>query len=365
MGQGMTMTHSTPHRGQIEIDGATGEGGGQVLRTALALSLVTGTGFRMHSIRANRERPGLQRQHLTAVRAAQAVGRASVTGADVGSREVTFAPVAIVGGEHHFAIGTAGSTTLVLQAVLPALLRASESSRVTLEGGTHNPLAPPFEFLAQTLATELGATGARVRATLERHGFFPAGGGRIVVEVTPADAPRRYERLEPIAGAEIAASAMVAHLHARIARTELDTLAPLLGIAAHALRADEIGACDGPGNAVVVTVDGGTIVETFSSIGQKHVGAAEVANQLAAEVQAYLACGAPVGAHLADQLLAPLTVLAGGSFLTGTPTLHTRTAAEIITRFTGQPITFEPVSPGRCHIHVPAASPARSGGSHE
>ena len=160
----------------LTIDGSAGEGGGQILRTSLALSLVTGKPFRIEKIRAGREKPGLLRQHLTAVNAAAAVGRAEVQGAALGSRELVFHPSAPAPGAYSFAVGTAGSTTLVLQTILPALLTAPGPSTVTLEGGTHNPFAPPHDFLARAFLPLLSRMGAEVAATLERPGFYPAGG---------------------------------------------------------------------------------------------------------------------------------------------------------------------------------------------
>src|SRR5512143_2963577 len=133
----------------LEIDGASGEGGGQILRSSLALSLVTGIPFRIVNVRAGRKRPGLMRQHLTAVQAAAAVGQARVAGADVGSRELTFEPGTVRAGDYRFSVGTAGSATLVFQTVFPALALAKAPSSVTVEGGTHNPMAPPFDFLAR------------------------------------------------------------------------------------------------------------------------------------------------------------------------------------------------------------------------
>src|SRR5438067_13764949 len=127
----------------LTIDGSRGEGGGQVLRTSLALSLITGRPFRIAKIRAGRERPGLMRQHLTAVRAAAEVSRAEVAGAAVGSQEVTFRPGPVAAGSYTFSVGTAGSATLVFETVLPALALAGGPSTVALEGGTHNPHAPP------------------------------------------------------------------------------------------------------------------------------------------------------------------------------------------------------------------------------
>src|SRR5262245_54640574 len=133
----------------ITIDGSAGEGGGQILRTSIALSCVTGRPFRIDNIRAGRRKPGLLRQHLTAVQAATAIAAARVTGAEIGSRTLSFEPSQPRGGEYRLAVGTAGSATLVFQTILPALLFARERSDVTLEGGTHNPGAPPFDFLAR------------------------------------------------------------------------------------------------------------------------------------------------------------------------------------------------------------------------
>ena len=170
----------------LTINGSQGEGGGQILRTALAMSLVTGKPFRIVRIRAGRKKPGLLRQHLTAVQAAAQIGQATVEGAAIGSQELTFTPGEIRPGEYRFAVGTAGSATLVLQAVLPALLTAPGLSVLTLEGGTHNPFAPPFDFLHRSYLPLVNRMGPTVEARLERPGFYPAGGGKFVVTVEPA-----------------------------------------------------------------------------------------------------------------------------------------------------------------------------------
>src|SRR5262245_17125561 len=172
----------------IIIDGSSGEGGGQILRTALALSLVTGTPFRIQKIRAGRPKPGLLRQHLTAVQAAVEVGSASASGAELGSQELSFWPGKVRAGAYRFAIGPAGSACLVVQTVLPPLLLAGGPSSLVVEGGTHNPFAPPWDFLARAFFPLLQRMGARVSTTLERHGFFPAGGGRLRVEIEPGPA---------------------------------------------------------------------------------------------------------------------------------------------------------------------------------
>src|SRR5262245_55571056 len=169
----------------ITIDGSFGEGGGQILRTSLALSLVTGKPFRIENIRAGRKNPGLLRQHLTAVNAAASIGQAEITGASIGSTLLTIAPSKITHGNYHFAVGTAGSSTLVLQTVLPALLIADGPTRLTIEGGTHNPFAPPFDFLARAFLPLLTRMGVNVNANLDRYGFYPAGGGRIEITISP------------------------------------------------------------------------------------------------------------------------------------------------------------------------------------
>src|SRR5947207_15592691 len=162
----------------ITIDGSQGEGGGQILRTSLALSLVTGQPFCMERIRVRRQKPGLLRQHLTAVEAAKTVGCAEVEGAEMNSQTLEFRPGPVTPGNYRFAVGTAGSATLVLQTVLPSLLTASGKSTLTLEGGTHNPLAPPFDFLVGSFMPLIRRMGATVELDLKAPGFFPAGGGR-------------------------------------------------------------------------------------------------------------------------------------------------------------------------------------------
>src|SRR5437764_3869585 len=205
----------------ITIDGSFGEGGGQILRTSLALSLVTQKPFRIERIRAGRKNPGLLRQHLAAVNAAAQVGYAEVKGADLGSCDLSFAPQAVAAGRYHFAIGTAGSATLVLQTVLPALILADTPSTLVLEGGTHNPYAPPFDFLEKTFLPLLNEMGPQVRARLERHGFYPAGGGRFVVDITPASRLGRLELNERGAITRRAARALVARLPQQIGEREL------------------------------------------------------------------------------------------------------------------------------------------------
>jgi RNA 3'-terminal phosphate cyclase (ATP) len=329
----------------LYIDGSFGEGGGQVLRTALGLSLATGTPFRIDNIRAGRGRPGLLRQHLTAVRTAATVGRAEVVGDTLGSRALTFVPRALVAGDHHASIGSAGSAMLVVQAVLPALLAADAPSRLVVEGGTHNPSAPPFDFVARTFLPILARMGASVRVTLDRPGFYPAGGGRVLVEVAPAKlAP--LELVERGAVRAIRARAVVSAVPTSVAHRELRVLAERFGLDREALICEDVPRPVGPGNVVFVEVECEHVTEVFTAFGQKGVTSEDVARAVGDEAQAWIDTGMPVGEHLADQLLIPLALARGGRFRTGPVTLHTTTNAEIIGRFLDVRFSFDATEVG-------------------
>lgn len=317
----------------ITIDGSQGEGGGQILRSSLTLSLVTGRPLRIERIRAGRKRPGLQRQHLTAVQAAAEVGRADVRGAEMHSTELTFIPGEVTPGEYHFAIGTAGSATLVLQAVLPALLQAAGPSRVTLEGGTHNPYAPPFDFLAKTFAPVVARLGPQLAARLIRPGFYPAGGGEIHVTVGPTEAWQRIELLERGALRHRCARAVVARLPRTIAERELRVIEAELGWDPAELTVEEVAGARGPGNVVLIELESEHVTEVLTGFGSRGVPAETVAREAVEQARRYLSSEAPVGEHLADQLLIPVALAGGGTFRTTGISRHTSTNIDVIKAF--------------------------------
>jgi RNA 3'-terminal phosphate cyclase (ATP) len=322
----------------ITIDGSIGEGGGQVLRTSLALSLVTGQPFRIINIRAGRKQPGLLRQHLTAVRAATETSGATVKGDAIGSHDLVFEPGEVRPGEYQFAVGTAGSATLVLQTVLPALALAAGPSRLTLKGGTQNPWAPPFDFLAKAFLPLLGRMGPQVAARLVRPGFYPAGGGEFTVDIRPAAhlAPVELMDRGEILGRR--ARAMVARLPDHIAERELTVVRAKLGWPAEAMAVERIEESLGPGNVLVIEVECEHVTEVFTGFGELNVRAESVAAKAVDEVRRWLAAGVPVGPHLADQLLVPLA-LAGGRFRTVRPSRHAETNIAVIEQFIGAKIT--------------------------
>jgi len=324
----------------LPVDGSFGEGGGQIIRSSLALSLVTGRPFVMDNIRAGRKRPGLMRQHLTAVGAAAEVGRAEVEGATLGSRRLMFMPGDVTPGNYHFRVGTAGSATLVAQTILPAMMIAAGRSKVTLEGGTHNPMAPPFDFLLKSYLPLVNRLGPRIGAILHRYGFFPAGGGCFAVEVEPAAALGRLELLGRGQVVSRRVRALVARLPEHIGRRECDTIAAQTGWDASCFSIDRVDSSPGPGNVVMIDLESSSHTEVFTGFGQRGVRAEAVASAALGEVNRYLRAGVPVGEHLADQILLPLAIAAwrgtgGGAFRTLDLSAHAKTHLEIIKTFLG------------------------------
>jgi len=318
----------------ITIDGSFGEGGGQILRTALGLALVTGKPFRIVKIRAGRKQPGLLRQHLTAVNAAATIGCAEVTGASIGSAELTFVPQTILAGRHSFAVGTAGSATLVLQTVLPALLVADGPSTLTLEGGTHNPFAPPFDFLARSFLPLINQMGPAVTAGLERPGFYPAGGGKFQVTITPWS--RKLRPLDLINRGEIRARrarAIVANLPINIADRELAVIGAKLSWKEPWLRRETAENSRGPGNIVMIEIESEQVTEIFTGFGQRGLRAEAVAQQAVKEAREYLKTSAFAGEHLADQLVVPLAIAGRGSYTAVRLSRHMTTNVEIVRKF--------------------------------
>lgn len=318
----------------ITIDGSLGEGGGQILRSSLALSLVTGQPFRIEKIRAGRRNPGLLRQHLTAIKAATEIGQAEVAGDVMGSQQLTFTPGKIQAGDYAFAVGTAGSATLVLQTVLPALLvGAGETTTLTLEGGTHNPFAPPFDFLVKAFLPIINHLGAGVTARIERYGFYPAGGGKFVVSIDPAAQLRPLEMLERGPITAQAARARVAYLPLDIAERELALIARKLDLPGESLHSETIKTSPGPGNVVTVELTSQHVTEVFTGFGERGVSAKAVANSVVKEARAYLAAEVVAGEHLADQLLLPFALAGAGAFTTMPLSRHSTTNIEVIQKF--------------------------------
>nr|WP_184034781.1 RNA 3'-terminal phosphate cyclase [Chitinivorax tropicus] len=315
----------------IELDGSQGEGGGQVLRTALTLSMITGIPFRIDKIRARRSKPGLLRQHLTAVNAATQICDAEISGAEMGSHTLQFRPGRIQAGTYHFAIGTAGSCTLVLQTVLPALWFADGDSQLTVSGGTHNPMAPPADFLIDAWLPLMQSMGVSTQLELKKHGFFPAGGGEIKAHVHPCHALQPLHLPDRGSRRAIHATAIIAGVPYRVATRELEQVKAQITCVDTCTR--DIGAAQGPGNALLLHVQHDHLTEVFMALGEKGVTAERVADQVAKEAKLYLDSHASVGEYLADQLVMPMALAGGGTLTTHVRSDHLVTNLAVIEKF--------------------------------
>jgi len=321
----------------LTIDGSQGEGGGQIVRSSLALSLVTGKPITLSNIRAGRKKSGLQRQHLTAAKAAAAISEAETDGASVSSTELTFSPGQIKAGEYKFDVGTAGSVTLVLQTILPALMLADNSSSLILEGGTHNSMAPPFEFLQQAFLPLVDRMGPGVKVTLERYGFYPRGGGRLSVSIRPVPRLCGLSLMESGEVADRRVRALVSNLPTHIARRQCETIGRKSGWKDSCFKVQEITDASGPGNVLLIELRSEHVTEVFTGFGQKGVKAEHIATRVWNEVRSYMKSGVPVGVHLADQLMLPLAIAASqgqtSQFRTMSLTGHSKTHINILNQF--------------------------------
>ncbi|MFK7888552.1 MAG: RNA 3'-terminal phosphate cyclase [Gammaproteobacteria bacterium] len=342
----------------ITIDGSRGEGGGQILRTTLSLAMCLQQPVQINNIRAGRKRPGLMRQHLAALRASAQVSNAAVTGDSIGSTCITFAPEKITGGRFRVPIGSAGSTTLALQTILPALLQAEVASEVELEGGTHNGLAPSFDFLSLSFAPLLRRMGVKVELDLHLHGFYPNGGGRFTARVEPVIAwqPLRLRSAPTVTSPEVHIT--YANLTRSIAEREARYLMRKGQADAQNVHLHDVDA-HGSGNVVSVrhTNDGYTNV--FDAYGTRGVKAERVAGLALRDYRQFVADSVAVDAHLADQLLLPMALGAGGVFVTGELTEHTRTNIAVISELTGQHIEVASLARVQQQITVPGRYSAR------
>ncbi|WP_131667332.1 RNA 3'-terminal phosphate cyclase [Psychrobacter pygoscelis] len=377
----------------LKIDGSTGEGGGQIIRTALALSMLTGTPIEITNIRAGRAKPGLMRQHLMCVRASQEIANAEVSGAHLGSLAFKFAPKEIVSGDYTFDIGSAGSTSLVLQTILPALLFANTEgavntkesaniashgvSTVTIKGGTHNPFSPTTDFLQQAFIPAVAKLGMQVAIELKQAGFAPIGGGEIAVTVQPflrrADAPPfKLTERGALQGVTLVASNL--NLDHDICQRELASATASLveaGVDTSLItsKSSKLHGI-GEGNTCYAVIEhklAGDVdsdvdsetrsshlhVEVFTLLGEKHTSAEKMGNRLAGLVKRYLLqSDALVDEYLTDQLLLPLALSGGGEFSTRMISQHTETQAWLIEQFLPVEISFERIGENKTLVKV-------------
>ena len=317
----------------INIDGSLGEGGGQVLRSSLSLSMITGQPFRIDKIRAKRAKPGLMRQHLTCVRAAAEICGAKVEGAELKSQNLSFVPGKVKTGEYNFAVGTAGSTSLVFQTVFLPLLLADGESIVQFEGGTHNSKAPSFDYISKVFLPVVHRMGTEAELELVQAGFYPAGQGQFVAEIGSTDSLKPIELLQRGELKSRLAVAGLCNLEERIGKRELSELSKVLDLNLKEMEVHHFEGSAGAGNVLSMAYEFEELTEIFTVFGEKGVTSEFVAKQVAKEAARYAKEDAPVGDYLADQLLLPFALAGSGSFRTLALSQHFLTNKNIIEKF--------------------------------
>ncbi len=328
----------------LEIDGSYGEGGGQLLRTAVALAAITGRAIRVRRIRARRDKPGLAPQHLAAVRAVAALAAGRTTGLELRSDTLEFHPGGIAGGSHRFDVGTAGSVTLVMQALLPVMVASGKPCTASVVGGTDVRAAPPLDYFSEVILPLLGRMGADARLAVRRRGYYPRGGGEVEVAVLPAKDLRPLDTgtagaLERIAGVAHVGN-LPEHIATRMRSSALERLgAPVRAraeIAARALGPDE---ATGQGGAIVAWASTEHTIVGAGRVAERGVRAETLGAAVGDELAADLGAGATLDVHAADQLLVYLALARGGAFATRSLSSHAQTAIWLIGQFL--PVHFE------------------------
>lgn len=328
----------------LKIDGSIGHGGGQILRSALALSAILGKPFEMHSIRKDRSQSGLRRQHLCGVLAAAEICGARFEGAELGSEDLLFVPKKIKARSYHFAVGTGGSVSLVLQSVLLPLAVQKVKSHISVAGGTYTLQAPTAEFFAETLVPRMNQMGYSIQAEITRAGFFRIGGGLVQVDCCRKDnlmpvywmnreAPRKCF-------IQIVTSQFPEKTTLKIAKLIREELSKMRNMIPYELEITENPDIEEPGAAVIVRIAGRTPT-VFSEIAQYGYSSEALAKNLGKQIRSFLAASAPIETHLADQIILPLFFAAGGSFLTKDSSEHLESCIRVLEFFTGQKVKTE------------------------
>jgi RNA 3'-terminal phosphate cyclase (ATP) len=319
----------------LEIDGSSGEGGGQVLRTSLSLSCLLNKPFRIFNIRIKRKKPGLMPQHLMGIRALKLISDARVEGDSVGSTELLFEPHEVKAGEYFFDIGTAGSTSLLFQAILPPLILLKNKSTLSLKGGTHVPLSPPFHYISEVFIPMLKKIGINARSTIESYGFYPKGGGKVKIEVMPSAEIKGMNFLKRGKIKKLKGLSGVGNLPISIAERQRE--AALRVIASEGLEA-EIDTLSvptpGQGTFIFLEVETDNCLAGFSSLGERGKRAEVVGNEVAQKFLNYYSTEACLDHNMADQIVLYLAIAQEeSSFTTSEISNHLLTNLWVIEKF--------------------------------
>ncbi len=349
----------------IEIDGSYGEGGGQIIRTSVALSAVTGEPVRIFNIRKSRPKPGLAAQHAQAVRSLAQVSSAKVEGANPGSTEVTFMPGVVRGGGCSIDIGTAGSITLLMQCLLPALVCAKEETILEIQGGTDVQWSPTIDYFKNVFLPALGKFGAQAELLCRQRGYYPRGAGQVTLKVKPVSLrPAEFEMAVPEAApdeasdtadpAQVLGISHCSNIPEHVAVRQAESASQALRASGFQSRIEkEILKLPSTGSGITLWQGhkGG------SALGERGVRAEDVGREAAQEIIPELRSNASVDVHLADQLV-PYLAIAGGSYTVREVSRHAMTNIWTIEQFLGERIEVQKLPDGLLKVSAPETDKA-------
>lgn len=346
----------------VRIDGSFGEGGGQILRTSLALSCVLGNPVEIANIRKSRKNPGLQPQHLTAVKAAASIAGAEIQGAELSSTALRFRPNRTSGGTYHFDVaetkGSAGSTSLVLQTILPPLCFAEQASMVFVKGGTHVPWSPSFHYLRSIVAPLLFRLGVHAEYTIQSWGWYPIGGGQVSARITPARSLRPLTAIDRGSLLRVAGISAISNLPDHIAARQRDRARTILGRQGIEASIETLSAPSaGKGSFLFLAAEFEHLSAGFGSLGAIGKRAEEVADEACDELLIHLRAQGALDPHLADQVVPWLAFCGGPSeFTTSRITRHLLTNLWVVRQFMDVDVRVEgnEGEEGRVLIRPPA-----------
>jgi RNA 3'-terminal phosphate cyclase (ATP) len=317
----------------IEIDGSFGEGGGQILRTALSLSCITGSSLKIFNIRKGRKKPGLMPQHQTCVNAISEICNAEVSGNEISSTELTFVPRKIRSGNYFFDIKTAGSSSLVIQTLLPALIFSDGISRITIRGGTHVPSSPSYNYISEVFIPLLHKIGIKIETSINKYGFYPKGGGEVSFKIFPCE---KIKRLNVIARGEllsITGYSAVSNLPLHIAERQKNSV--IQGLSPLSANIDILEVTSfGQGTFVFLKSEYENTLTGFSALGERGKRAEDVGKEAASLFKDFNNSSACLDPHLADQIVIYLSLAQEDStFTTSRITQHLLTNLRVIEKF--------------------------------
>ncbi len=326
----------------VRIDGSYGEGGGQILRTALSLAAVLGKPVEIYNIRAKRGNPGLRPQHLISAQAISQISQGELRGGEMGSPQLQFYPRIIKTGRYSFKIPTAGSTGLVLQTILPPLSLSGQRSEVCLEGGTHTAWSPPADYLRDVFLPALrGMMGIRVELEIKKWGWYPRGQGRVQVRIEPTSTLQAFSQQERGELKRLKAICTLSNLPPSIAQREIQRLDQRLSDRGYTLHPETVLAPSvGKGNSLLLIANFEKTIAGFEALGERGKRAEEVADEVAEGFFSYIDTEGAIDPHLADQLIGYMALANGvSSFTTTKITQHLLTNIWVVERFL--PLKFE------------------------